>query len=98
MPSGSYGASHACTLNSFVRGNVKHQPKPLYGISRNCVKHRPNTFCCASAEVAQNGQPTAGFGPATRCLQIRIYCVRSVSMSADKCRFVFGSEKCHANK
>src|SRR2546428_12075686 len=26
---------------------------PLKGISRNCVKHQPNTFCRASAEVAQ---------------------------------------------
>jgi len=40
------------TLNSFMRGSVKHQPKQLYGISRNCVNHQPNTFCRVSAEFA----------------------------------------------
>ena len=26
-----------CRLNSFMRGSVKHQPKPLLGISLSCI-------------------------------------------------------------
>jgi hypothetical protein len=59
------------TLNTFMRGSVKHQPKPLEGISRNCVKHQPNTFCRASAELAQESGADGRFEPAARCLQIR---------------------------
>ena len=45
----------------------------------------------------QDLEPTAGFESATRCLQIRIYGVRSVSIRADECRFVFGGQKFRAD-
>ncbi|MDQ6945466.1 MAG: hypothetical protein M3256_04165, partial [Actinomycetota bacterium] len=48
--------------------------------------------------VLRKAEPTTGFEPATRCLQIRIYGVRSVSRSADKCRSVLGSRKLRADK
>ena len=40
----------------------------------------------AGANSYSNLEPTAGFEPATRYLQIRIYGVRGVSISADECR------------
>jgi hypothetical protein len=30
-------------INSFIPGNVKDQPKQLSSISRNTVRHQPNT-------------------------------------------------------
>src|ERR1700730_2966130 len=40
----------------------------------------------------------AGFEPATRCLQIRIYAVRQVSSRVNECHFVFGRRKVRADK
>jgi len=78
--------------------------------AETAVRHQPK-LCKASAEddlspisrtrtqnlEPKNLEPTAGFEPATRCLQIRIFAVRSVSSSANKCHFVFGSRKFRAD-
>ena len=48
--------------------------------------------------LIQNLDPTAGFEPATRCLQIRIYAVRQVPLRVSKYRFVFGRQKFRADK
>src|SRR2546422_2478379 len=63
-----------------------------FGGTRLRLNRSSSWFCI------RNLEPTAGFEPATRYLQIRIYGVRLVSSRVNKCRFVFGRRKFRANK
>jgi hypothetical protein len=77
-----------------MQGVVAGVPKGWKGVDAAITK----VAIDSSRFEFENDQPTAGFEPATRCLQIRIYGVRSVSIRADECRFVFGCQKFRADK
>jgi hypothetical protein len=81
--------AHECQASAETR--VRHQPKL-------CKASAEGVLSPISRIRTKKGQPTVGFEPTTRCLQIRIYTVRWVPLRVRKCRFVFGCRKFRANR